>query len=126
MKPFLIEPDSPTTREEGLAQWRAVLTHRFVAGLDSDFDYTTVDTEDGKSSSVFGEDEEDEKERQERWFEEEEGDDDDEQDNQNKDENYDERVNGEHADENKSENTELRGKSKGKVILSGETGIQDF
>lgn len=115
MKPFLIEPDSPTTREEGLEQWRSILTHRFVAGLDSDFDYTTVDNEDGKSSSWIGEDEDDDKERQEKWFEEDETDEEYDNDNENGDDETNDRTN---ADQSKG--------GREKAILTGETGIQDF
>ena len=133
----LIEPDSPTTRSEGEEQWRAVLTRRFVAGLDPDFDYRGVDG-DGYGESE-GESEEDG--RQERWFEDEEeawvGDGDEEEkvvvEIRNDGGNDGSREGGEDASGSGRAATlnggEERGRRMGKMekrMLTGETGIQDF
>ena len=147
-EPFLIEPDSPTTRAEGLDQWRSILTRRFISGLDSDFDYTLVDGPGGNGESVCDEDEEDEMERQERWFEEDDDEEDDDEDEiegdmgTKEEESEEDRAEEYEIEISKTNRTERDRKHKHEIkriyggpneigrkkkkILTGETGIQDF
>ena len=132
-EPFLIQPDSPTTRAEGLEQWRSILTHRFISGLDPDFDYAPVDGPEENDGSMYGEDEEDEMKRQERWFEED--DDEDEEGEGEEEEDEEIKIEANDDDNTKKENKDTyktkRGNNDGKEggrrkRLTGETGIQDF
>lgn len=97
--------DPPTTRAEGSRLWKRIMEHRFLAGADADFaSYAAVDAGLG-DGGVGEEDKEEEREELERWF----------GDEEERWVGVGERRNG-----------GKEGEGTGEVVLSGETGVQDF
>lgn len=39
--------EAPATKEEGMERWKRLMSWRFLRGDDNDFDYATVDEEEG-------------------------------------------------------------------------------
>ena len=53
-------------KSKGLAEWHELLAERFIAGMDGEFDYTTVDSDESLDGDWKV------REKEERWYEDEE------------------------------------------------------